>query len=404
MDASPQSESLFQKLGGEHTIAVVVEAFYSRILGDPTLAPMFQTVDLSAQKRHMVHFLSQALGGPKQYQGRDIKAAHQGLGITPEQFDQVAHHLVETLNGFDVDLEYINQVVALVAPLKELVVEPQPRSEPVQNQPPPGETHAAPSPPPGGHNPATVVGLTRPGSLFTHLGGWDAVDLLVRDWFGLILQHPVLNPAFEGKDHPRIMENLKFFLGRALGGPDSCQGEDIRQVHHAFKVTRDQFDAMVSLLNQALDRLNLGEETTQRVVAVFLPIKSQIVNGSLFSRLGGEAVLKGVIDDFYGRVMKDPLVAVQFHGKDLGRLKGHLVKFVSQALGGPGQYDGPTLFDAHKKLAITDEQFNRVVQHLGAALEKFQVGQKEISQVVELLAPLKPDISMTPFQGWLRDG
>ncbi|MCH7477379.1 MAG: hypothetical protein IIA14_04680 [SAR324 cluster bacterium] len=53
--------TLYEKLGGEQTIKVVVEEFYVRVLADPLLKPAFEGVELSRLKRHQALFLSQAL-------------------------------------------------------------------------------------------------------------------------------------------------------------------------------------------------------------------------------------------------------------------------------------------------------------------------------------------------------
>ena len=117
-----QPESLYEKLGGELTIKTVVEAFYDRLLSDPQLAPVFQGVDLNLLKRHQALFISQALGGPKQYDGREMQEAHRGLEITPEQFDRVAGHLRDTLVSLDVSAEDTETILTTIGSLKEQVV------------------------------------------------------------------------------------------------------------------------------------------------------------------------------------------------------------------------------------------------------------------------------------------
>ena len=74
-------------------------------------------------KRHQERFISFALGGPNQYTGRSMQRAHRGLGITEAQFAAVAGHLDASLASFDVPRNLIDQVIALVASLKDDVVE-----------------------------------------------------------------------------------------------------------------------------------------------------------------------------------------------------------------------------------------------------------------------------------------
>lgn len=126
-----QPETLYEKLGGELTIKKVVEVFYDRVLADPQLAPVFEGKDLNRLKRHQALFISQALGGPKEYDGREMKEAHQGLEITPAQFDSVAGHLKETLVTFGVSAEDVDTILTTIGSLKDQIVSApdQPLSE-----------------------------------------------------------------------------------------------------------------------------------------------------------------------------------------------------------------------------------------------------------------------------------
>ena len=116
-------ETLYQKFGGEGTIKAVVEDFYKRVLANPALRSYFARADMARLKRHQALFISQALGGPKQYDGRDMKSAHRGMNITADHFDQVVGHLVDSLRSFGVDWPSVDQVIKTVAPLKSSIVE-----------------------------------------------------------------------------------------------------------------------------------------------------------------------------------------------------------------------------------------------------------------------------------------
>jgi hemoglobin len=114
--------SLYEELGGAPAIAAVVEEFYARVLGDATLAPMFDGVDMAKQKRHQVQFIVFALGGPNQYRGRTMRRAHTGLSITEAQFGAVAGHLGDALAVCGVPPLMIASVIDQVAQLKGDVV------------------------------------------------------------------------------------------------------------------------------------------------------------------------------------------------------------------------------------------------------------------------------------------
>lgn len=116
------STSLYQSLGGDRGGAAAVDAFYERVLADPALAPAFAGVSIPRLKSHQRAFLTQALGGPAAYAGRDLRAAHARSAITGEHFDRVAHHLSATLTALGVDDGLVTQVIAGIAPLRDEIV------------------------------------------------------------------------------------------------------------------------------------------------------------------------------------------------------------------------------------------------------------------------------------------
>lgn len=122
MQESAQT-TLYEQLGGQAAINAVVEEFYARVLADEKVRDLFKNTDMEKQKRHQAAFIAYATGGPNRYQGRTIKKAHEGLGITEEQFMAVATHLSDSLKHFNVPQHLIDQVIELFASLKGDVVE-----------------------------------------------------------------------------------------------------------------------------------------------------------------------------------------------------------------------------------------------------------------------------------------
>jgi len=114
--------TLYDQIGGAPAIGATVEIFYDRVLGDPLLQPFFVNVDMAQQKAKQIEFLSQALGGPVQYRGPNMKQAHAHLPIEEPHFTRVAEHLVLTLTNLQVPQSLIDQIVTLVGPLAADIV------------------------------------------------------------------------------------------------------------------------------------------------------------------------------------------------------------------------------------------------------------------------------------------
>jgi hemoglobin len=117
---------------------------------------------------------------------------------------------------------------------------------------------------------------------------------------------------------------------------------------------------------------------------------------TLYDRLGGGAALRLVVDRFYEIVLLDPVLRPYFTDVDLPRLRRHQALFLSQVTGGPTQYGGQTMFDAHAGRGIDDDAFDRVAAHLVEALRDHQVATAEIDEVVAAVSGLRPSVVERP--------
>ncbi len=125
---------------------------------------------------------------------------------------------------------------------------------------------------------------------------------------------------------------------------------------------------------------------------------------TLWDRLGGEAGVTKIVDDFANAVVADPKVDFFRNGKfkpeadEITKMKREIVEQVSQATGGPLKYTGPDMKKIHKDMGITGQQFDAAVGHLKNALQKNNVAEKDVATVLsavkatrsEIVAPKKP--------------
>ncbi|MGE3704427.1 MAG: methyl-accepting chemotaxis protein [Vicinamibacterales bacterium] len=123
--AAQSQATLFERIGGVPAIKAAVDLFYQKVLADPELKPYFAKTNLAHLKARQNAFFITALGGPGVYKGKDMKAAHAGMGITRAHFDRAAGLLSATLTELRVPTSIVNEVIAAVAPLaKDIVTAP----------------------------------------------------------------------------------------------------------------------------------------------------------------------------------------------------------------------------------------------------------------------------------------
>lgn len=113
---------------------------------------------------------------------------------------------------------------------------------------------------------------------------------------------------------------------------------------------------------------------------------------SLYERLGGETAISDVVDDFAGRVLADERINKKFARSNAPRLLFFLKQQVCAATGGPCEYQGLDMKASHRNMGVTTGEFNALVGHLVATLDKFNVPEAEKNELLGALAPLKGDI------------
>lgn len=113
---------------------------------------------------------------------------------------------------------------------------------------------------------------------------------------------------------------------------------------------------------------------------------------SLYDRLGGDEAIDAVVDDFYDRVLADDRISHYFEDADVDDLRDHMTVFIASVTGGPVEYDGRGMTEAHAHLDVTEEHFEVVAEHLSQTLADAGVEADDREDLLSTVAALKPAI------------
>src|SRR6516165_2246887 len=113
---------------------------------------------------------------------------------------------------------------------------------------------------------------------------------------------------------------------------------------------------------------------------------------TLYERLGGIFAIAAVVDNFSDRLLKNPRIVeanpelrewhtVAYAGR-LPGLKWLRTLWLAALTGGPFEYTGRELRDAHFDLKISPEVFDEVSKELANALDEFHVPEREKQEVL----------------------
>ena len=73
-------------------------------------------------KKHLVQFLSLATGGPAQYDGKDMKSTHAGMGISNPEFDAVIGDLKASLDKLQIATQEQKELLAIIESTRPQIV------------------------------------------------------------------------------------------------------------------------------------------------------------------------------------------------------------------------------------------------------------------------------------------
>lgn len=118
-------------------------------------------------------------------------------------------------------------------------------------------------------------------------------------------------------------------------------------------------------------------------------------SATLYKRIGGYDAVAAVVDGFLGRLLDDSHLARYFTGHSIDsmeRIRQHIVDQICAATGGPCVYKGRDMKRTHHGLGISEDHWNRSVNHLVATMEKFKVPEKEKGELLAAISSMKKDI------------
>ena len=112
---------------------------------------------------------------------------------------------------------------------------------------------------------------------------------------------------------------------------------------------------------------------------------------TLYERLGGEPAIQAVVDGMYVKILADPDLTDFFRKTNMDHQKAMQKKFLLMVLGGPSEYDGKSMREAHQGRGIADKEFDAVCGHVVATMKDLGVSDELINETAGLLVTLRGD-------------
>ena len=129
---------------------------------------------------------------------------------------------------------------------------------------------------PRGHTAAIGGRSARWVNIYTQIGGAEAIETVVEDFYRRVLADPELAGFFAGTNMARLKGKQAEFFCAALGGPEPYTGAPMRQVHQGRGITQRHFDLVAVHLADSLAAAGVPAPLVAEIIAAIAPLASEI--------------------------------------------------------------------------------------------------------------------------------
>ena len=117
----PEPE-LYEALGGEAGVTMIVDELVYRATGDRRIAFYFDGVDLDRLREMLAEQICDLAGGPCDYSGETMAESHRGMGVDAAAFNTLVELLVDSMEAQSVPVSAQNRLLRLLAPMHADIV------------------------------------------------------------------------------------------------------------------------------------------------------------------------------------------------------------------------------------------------------------------------------------------
>ncbi|MEQ8976594.1 MAG: hypothetical protein RL846_01630 [Deltaproteobacteria bacterium] len=400
--------TLYDRLGGEAGITTVIQDFVGRVVADPAINGYFLNDGVNGTRLALclVKQVGAVSGGPQTYPAegegpdadgcRNMTDSHAGLGISTQDFTDLATHLVDALNDAGVAASDVDAVVTAISPLGDIIIE-------------------------DADDNATI---------YQRVGRKPAIQTVIAGFIGDVVADARINGYFLNSrvDAARLSTCLVRQVCGLTGGPcaygagvepeldrdgdgtaEPCV--DMTSVHQGLGISSNDYMDLAGHLVTQLTDAGVAQADIDTIVAALTDpafvntiVEDPNSDNTIYQRAGRKPAVQLVIGDCVGRVVSNAAINGYFLNSsvDGARLTTCLVRQVCGLTGGPCVYgegvepeldrDGDGTADpcasmlaVHENLGISMNDYNDLAADLVGALTDAGVAQTDIDAIVSAL-------------------
>lgn len=114
-------------------------------------------------------------------------------------------------------------------------------------------------------------------SLYQQLGGQSGVKTVVNRTLDRVSTDPRSKRSFQGIKMPYLKESVAAYICKVADGPCQYEGETMANSHAKSNITASEFDLMVTILREELDRAGVSDSAKNELLRRVAPTRRDIV-------------------------------------------------------------------------------------------------------------------------------
>jgi hemoglobin len=123
-----------------------------------------------------------------------------------------------------------------------------------------------------------AIAPSEPASIYDEIGGHQALEIVVDDFYTRVLADNELSGFFSGTNMNRLKGKQVEFFAAALGGPEPYTGAPMKQVHQGRGITMHHFGLVAGHLKDSLATAGVPEGTVSEILNAIAPLAADIAS------------------------------------------------------------------------------------------------------------------------------
>lgn len=158
------------------------------------------------------------------------------------------------------------------------------------------------------------------------------------------------------------------------------------------------FNVLKDIFLDCLRENGISPALIQDVGKFFETFRPDVVvrHVSILQILGGDRAINTIINRMFEKVLQDSKLKSYFKNKDMNRIKEQLRHFMTFMLGGANNFEGRSLFEIHKHLGISNQEYTVFKDLMVQQFQQSGLDTGSLGEIGNLLEAIRGDIIKRP--------